>query len=240
MTNTRLDCGATITWLGHSTFTIESPAGKILIVDPWIQGNPACPPALKNPARADVMLITHGHFDHIGDAVALGKALSPAVVGIYETCHWLESKGVQGCSAMNKGGAQTVQGIKVTMTHAIHSCGILDDGKIIYGGEAAGYVIELENGYRIYHAGDTALFSDMTIIGKLWKPDLALLPIGDHFTMDPVQAAEALRYLGVKTVIPMHFGTFPLLRGTPGALRDAAADIEGLRVIDLKPGESIR
>jgi L-ascorbate metabolism protein UlaG (beta-lactamase superfamily) len=141
---------------------------------------------------------------------------------------------------MNKGGTQEIQGIKVTMVHAVHSCGILDDGQIVYGGEACGYVVELENGFKLYHAGDTAVFSDMQLIGELYRPDLAMLPIGDHFVMSPREAARAVRLLGVKQVIPMHYGTFPLLTGTPQAFRELTRDIEGLQVFELRPGETLR
>lgn len=229
-----------ITWLGHATFKITSARGKTLVVDPWVQGNPACPADQKTIDRADLMLITHGHFDHIADAVEIAKATKPKVIGVYETCHWLESKGVASTSAMNKGGTQDVDGIKVTMVHADHSCGILDGDKIIYGGEACGYVIEFENGFTIYHAGDTNVFGDMRIIGELYQPELVMLPIGDLFTMSPREAAYALRLLAPRHVIPMHFGTFPPLTGTPARLRQLTQDVKGLDVIDLKPGQTLK
>jgi L-ascorbate metabolism protein UlaG (beta-lactamase superfamily) len=228
-----------ITWLGHATFQIDTPGGKRLLIDPWLGGNPACPDNLKKPERVDVMLLTHGHFDHVADAVAIGTEHSPTTVGIFELCAWLESKGVQGCSAMNKGGTQAVGDIKATMVHAVHSCGITDGDAIIYGGEACGYVLTLENGFKVYIAGDTAVHSDMRLIGELYAPDLAILPIGDHFTMGPREAALALRLLGCKSVIPCHFGTFPLLTGTPDGLREAASDIAGLTIHTLQPGETL-
>lgn len=228
----------TITWLGHSTFVVEH-AGTRVLIDPWVQGNPACPDELKDVGDLDVMLITHGHFDHISDAVEIVAAASPQTVCIPETAHWLASKGVENVVDMNKGGTVEAAGCRVHMVHAVHSCGITDGDRIVYGGEAAGYVLELPGGYRIYHAGDTAVFSDMALIGKLLKPDLALLPIGDHYTMGPRSAAEAVRLLGVKTVVPMHFGTFPVLTGTPDDLRREASDVAGLEVVDLEPGGSI-
>ncbi len=140
---------------------------------------------------------------------------------------------------MNKGGTVEAAGARVHMVHAVHSCGITDGDQIIYGGEASGYVLELDGGFRLYHAGDTAVFSDMALIGKLLRPDWALLPIGDHYTMGPRSAAEAIRLLGVATVIPMHFGTFPVLTGTPDDLRKEASDVDGLEVVDLQPGASL-
>jgi len=228
------------TYLGHSTFKIKSPGGKIILIDPWVQNNPACPDNLKKLDKVDIMLITHGHFDHIGDAVDIWKQHKPMVVGIFETVHWMQTKGVaeDRCIPMNKGGTVNVDGIKVTMVNAVHSCGILDDGKIIYGGEAAGYVIEFENGFKAYHAGDTAVFSDMKLISEIYKPELAMLPIGDHFTMSPVEAAHACRFLRPKYVIPMHYGTFPVLTGTPQKLRELTGDLKEMEIIAIKPGET--
>jgi L-ascorbate metabolism protein UlaG (beta-lactamase superfamily) len=229
--------GVQITWLGHSTFRIETPGGRTVLIDPWVMNNPACPAAEKKMAKLDVMLVTHGHFDHIGDAVELAKRHDPMTVGIFELCHWLQTKGVRQVSPMNKGGTQRVGDIRITMTHAVHSCGILDGEQIIYGGEACGYVVEFENGFRLYHAGDTAVFSDMRIIHELYAPDLVMLPIGDHFTMSPREAAYAVQLLHPKAVIPMHFGTFPLLKGTPDEL---GKWVEGVEILEMKPGETVR
>lgn len=229
-----------LTYLGHSTFKIKSPGGKTLILDPWIMGNPACPDEMKKVEEVDIIAVTHAHFDHIGDAVAIGREHQPKVVGIYETCVWLNSKGLENIAPMNKGGTQEVDGIKFTMVHADHSCGIQEeDGSIIYGGEAVGYVVEFENGFRVYHAGDTAVFSDMKLIAEIYKPELAMIPIGDLFTMSPTEAAYACRFLQVKHVIPMHYATFPLLTGTPAQLRELTGDIKGLEIIELKPGETL-
>lgn len=226
-----------ITWLGHGTFQLELETGEIVVLDPWIDGNPSYPPA-HSFTRVDAILISHGHFDHIHDAVPLATKFSPQVVAIYETCHWLESKGVKNCTAMNKGGTQQVGPLSVTMTHAIHSCGILDDGKIIYGGEAAGYVLHLPDGRRIYFAGDTNVFSDMALIQELYRPQLAFLPIGDLFTMGPREAAVACRLLKAEKIIPMHFGTFPSLTGTPAALANLLTGSDS-KVWQLSPGQTV-
>jgi L-ascorbate metabolism protein UlaG (beta-lactamase superfamily) len=223
-----------ITWLGHGTVQIVLPGGETLIFDPWMQGNPKYPEG-HEIKRCDAIFVSHGHFDHIHDAVDLAKRFDPKVVGIYETCHWLEKQGVAQCCAMNKGGTQKIGSVTVTMTHAVHSCGITDtDGSIIYGGEAAGYIIRFEDGRHIYFAGDTNVFSDMELIAELYKPDLAFLPVGDLFTMGPREAAVACRLLNVPTVIPMHFGTFPALTGTPGHLQKLAPETE---IWELIPGE---
>ena len=228
--------GVKLTWLGHATFRVETPGGKIVLIDPWVMGNPACPANEKKVKHVDIMLCTHGHFDHIGDAVEIANQHNPKVVGIPELCGWLEKKGVKQTASMNKGGTQTVDDIKVTMVHADHSCGIQDGDEIVYGGEACGYVVEFANGLKIYHAGDTNVFGDMEIIRELYVPSIAMIPIGDHFTMGPREAAYACKLLKPKTVIPMHFGTFPALTGTPSELQKLISDIEVRR---MKPGETI-
>ncbi len=230
--------GTHITWLGHATFKITSPQGKIILIDPWTYGNPACPKAFQRVDKVDLMLVSHGHSDHIGDAVSIAKATNPTCIAIVELAGWLGSKGVQNTIGMNKGGTIDAQGIKFTMTHAIHSSGVEDHS---YVGDASGYVIELENGLKIYHAGDTCAFSDMQIIGELHQPDVAMLPIGDYYTMGPREAAIAVRMLGVKYVIPMHYGTFPILTGTPAELRDAlqALGLNEVEVVEMKPGQTI-
>lgn len=203
-------------------------------MDPWIDGNPKYPKGHQID-RVDTICITHGHFDHIHDAVPLAKKFSPEVVAIHETSLWLESKGVEKTRSMNKGGSQKVGDVTVTMTHAVHSCGILDEGKIIYGGEASGYVIRLPDGRALYFAGDTNVFSDMQLIRQLYQPELAFLPIGDLFTMGPREAALACELLGAKKVIPMHFGTFPPLVGTPAELAERIASLP-TEVWALQPG----
>jgi L-ascorbate metabolism protein UlaG (beta-lactamase superfamily) len=226
-----------ITWLGHGTFQFELPSGQVILMDPWTDGNPSYP-THHEIQRVDTICITHGHFDHIHDAVPLAQRFSPEVVAIYETCQWLESKGVKNIRPMNKGGSQKVGDVMVTMTNAIHSCGILDDGKIIYGGEAAGYIMRLPDGRVLYFAGDTNVFTDMHLIEQLYHPTLAFLPIGDLFTMGPREAALACKLVKARQVVPMHFGTFPALTGTPAALMEAIGNFE-TEVWTLQPGKPV-
>jgi L-ascorbate metabolism protein UlaG (beta-lactamase superfamily) len=218
---------------------VVTPKGTTIYIDPWVMQNPMTPESEKEVKKCDVLLCTHGHGDHIGDAVVLARKHNPMVVGIFELCLWMQKKGAQQIAPMNKGGTQQVADFKVTMVNAVHSCGIQDDdGSIVYGGEACGYVIEFENGVKLYHAGDTAVFGDMALIRDLYAPDIACLPIGDHFTMSPKEASYACSLLRPKTVIPMHFGTFPLLTGRPSELKKLVADM-GIDVLELKPGQTV-
>ena len=196
-----------------------------------------CPDEWKRILRADLVLVTHGHADHIGDLLPVARQTGAAVVAIAELCRWLESKGLNRVHPMNKGGTLTLEGIRITMVHADHSAGWADDDPAVYLGEPVGFVLRLENDLTVYLAGDTALFGDMRLIGEMYAPDIAFLPIGDRFTMDPAAAARACEWLGVRQVVPMHYGTFPQLTGTPAELR-ALVEPKGIAVLELGPGET--
>jgi L-ascorbate metabolism protein UlaG (beta-lactamase superfamily) len=235
-----LNRDVTITWLGHATFMIDTPGGKRIVIDPFLEGNPACPPHLKQIDRCDLILVTHGHGDHVADALPLSQRTGAPVVAMVELADWLRAKGVQKAIDMNKGGTVRVGEIAVTMVNAFHSCPIEDGDKVLYGGEPAGYVVQLENGFTFYHAGDTDVFGDMALIAELYGPELVMIPIGDHYTMGPKQAAKAVRLLGAKHVVPMHYGTFPVLTGRPSHVKELTGDIEGLVIYDISPGDTIR
>ncbi|HYM81728.1 MAG TPA: metal-dependent hydrolase [Candidatus Limnocylindria bacterium] len=232
--------GFALTWLGHNTFKLVTRSGKTILMDPWVEGNPACPKECRTFDHIDVITISHGHGDHMADAVTLGKKFKPVIVCNYEIHLFLQKKGVSGTSPMNKGGSQEAAGIRFTMVHAVHSSGIEDSGQVVYGGEPCGFVVTLEDGTRLYHAGDTAVHSDMALIAELYAPEIALLPIGDLFTMSPREAALAARLLKPKIVVPAHYGTMPALTGTPEALREELKKLGvGCEVVALAPGESL-
>ncbi|MDE2572869.1 MAG: metal-dependent hydrolase [bacterium] len=229
-----------ITFLGHAAFAIKSPRGKRIVIDPWLQANPAVPEALKRIEAPDYVLITHGHFDHLGDSVEIARAHPKAVfVCNFEISVWLGAQGIPEANliGMNTGGTLDLDGIKVSMVHADHSCGILDGGKIVYGGDPCGYVVVFENGFTLYHAGDTNVFSDMSLIRDLYHPEVALLPIGGHYTMGPREAAKACEYLQAPTVIAMHHHTFPALTGSPEELARLVG--ERCKVLGPKPGDRL-
>lgn len=238
----KLNRDCKIRWLGHAAFHITTATGKSILIDPWLS-NPLAPDGVMDSIDAiDVLLLTHGHSDHLGEAITLAKRFKPAIPCAFEMSVYLEKKGVANTSAMNKGGTQIVaDDIKVTMVSADHSSGIIDEELspvAIYGGEAAGFVVELENGFRFYHAGDTNVFAEMEMIGRLYDPEVVMLPIGGHFTMGPKEAGEAIRLLKPKYVVPMHYGTFPILAGTPEDLRMEIAG-SGVEVLMLKPGDTL-
>jgi L-ascorbate metabolism protein UlaG (beta-lactamase superfamily) len=223
-----------ITWLGHSTFELEFEKGEVLVLDPWINGNPAYPASYKID-RVDAIALTHGHFDHVTDVLPLAKEFAPKVIAIFEVASFFGKKGAPNTIGINKGGTVDLGFVKLTMTHALHSSSLQDDDQTVYGGEAAGFLLTFNDGRKAYFAGDTAVFSEMAIYADLYQPEIAFLPIGDHYTMGPQEAAYAARMLKVKQVIPMHYGTFPALSGTPAELA-ALLDKDGIKVWTLEKG----
>jgi L-ascorbate metabolism protein UlaG (beta-lactamase superfamily) len=230
-----------ITWLGHSTFLVVLPSGRRVLFDPWL-GNPHCPPAFAKPDALkpiDVILVSHGHSDHVGDVVPIARATGAPVVCLFEVGLYLSDKGLQGVRDMGIGGTQEIAGVQITMTQAVHSGSIVEGGRLVYLGGAAGFVLRAPGTPTIYFAGDTGLFGDMKIIGEIYRPEIAFLPIGDHYTMGPDTAAIAAQWLGVRQVVPMHWGTFPVLRGTPGQLKECLSGTS-IDVLELKPGETAK
>jgi L-ascorbate metabolism protein UlaG (beta-lactamase superfamily) len=225
-----------LTWLGHNAFRFDTPGGKRVYIDPFLD-NPNCPESEKKPERVDLIALTHGHDDHVGNTVQLAQEFDCPVVAQVELRGWLSTQGLSEdmAQAFNKGGTVERDGIKVTMTHAHHSSGAFENGQFIYLGEPCGFVIEVENGTKLYFAGDTNVFMDMQLIGRIYEPDVAILPIGDHFTMGPREAAIALELLGVERCVPCHYGTFPLLTGTPEQL----SELTDVELLVLQPGETI-
>jgi L-ascorbate metabolism protein UlaG (beta-lactamase superfamily) len=239
MANDKLQMSLAITWLGHSTFVIRLPSGQRIVTDPWLSG-PTVPPEWSRAealAPVDIILVSHGHGDHSADVVAVARSTGAAVICLAELGDYLEAKGLHNVRGMNIGGTQTIAGIRLTMTAAVHSGSTLEQGRIVYLGGAAGFVIRAPATPTIYFAGDTALFGDMKIIRDRYAPDIAFLPIGDHYTMGPEDAALAADWLGVRQVVPMHWGTFPVLTGTPEALRSHLTSGQ-IYVLELKPGET--
>jgi len=226
----------TLTWLGHASFRVDTPGGKRVYVDPFLNGNPKCPDSEREPERVDVIAVTHGHGDHVGDAVALAQKHKAPVVALVELAQWLGANGVDEGSlqAPNKGGTVDVDGVRFTLVNAFHS-GSAPDGS--YAGEPSGIVLRAENGTSIYFAGDTCVFGDMQLIGRIYEPDVAVIPIGDHYTMGPTEAAVALELLGTTRCVPCHWGTFPLLTGTPQELAALAPD--GVTIEMIEPGDSV-
>jgi L-ascorbate metabolism protein UlaG (beta-lactamase superfamily) len=226
-----------VTWLGHASFRVDTPGGKRVYIDPWLE-NPKCPESEQEPDRVDLIALTHGHDDHLGQTVDLAKRFGCPVVALVELRGWLSTKGLSEdvSEAANKGGTVAKDGLRVTFTDARHSSSAFEDGRFLYLGEPAGIVLEVENGTKLYFSGDTCVFGDMQLIARIYEPDVAVLPIGGHYTMDPREAAVALELLGTKRCIPCHYGTFPLLGGTPEELRRLAPDVE---ILAPEPGETV-
>jgi len=208
----------TLTWLGHAAFRVDTAAGKRIYIDPFLNGNPTCPKNEQTPERVDAIALTHGHGDHVGDTV--------------ELAYWLGTEGVENRLDPNKGGTVAVDDVRFTMTNAHHSSSNNDGA---YMGEPCGIVVRAE-GKSVYFAGDTCVFGDMALIGRLYTPDLAVLPIGDYYTMGPEEAALAVELLGVKRCVPCHYGTFPPLVGRPETLQELAPSVT---VETIEPGESV-
>jgi L-ascorbate metabolism protein UlaG (beta-lactamase superfamily) len=228
----------TLTWLGHAAFRIDTPGGKRIYVDPFLNGNPKCPADEVEPARVDAIFLTHGHDDHVGDTVALAQRFECPVYAQVELRGWLSTQGLSEnmAEAYNKGGTVSWEGIKATLTDANHSSSGFGENGFLYLGESCGIVLELEDGFKLYFAGDTNAFGDMALIARIYEPDVAVLPIGDHFTMGPREAAVALELLGVKRCVPSHYGTFPILTGTPEMLREL---VPGVEILAPDPGGAV-
>jgi L-ascorbate metabolism protein UlaG (beta-lactamase superfamily) len=226
--------GVKITWLGHSAFLFE--AEQKLLIDPFISGNPLapCSPEELNP---DIIAVTHGHRDHLGDTIEIGKRTGCRIISVHEVANYIKSKGVFA-EGMGKGGTVNIEGIKLTMTEALHSSSIDASGFSFDGGSPAGFVIQI-NGHSIYHAGDTGVFGDMQLIGELYNPEVALLPIGDRFTMGIKEAIKAVELLRPIIAIPMHYNTFDVIKQDPEEFKRAVESKTNTKVTIMKPGETI-
>jgi len=226
-----------VKYLGHAGFQITSEQGKIIFIDPWLTDCPVAPFAVDEIKQADCVLVTHDHFDHVADGIAIVKATGATLVGAPETVGKMKADGeipdeqiVMGMG-MNVGGTVNLKGIAITMTQAFHSSQTACP---------AGYIVKLENGYTIYHAGDTGIFYSMKTLGELYNIDLALLPIGSVFTMDPAQAAHAAKLLGAGKVIPMHYKTFPILEQDAGNFENIMKqDLPSVEVVVMEPGQEV-
>jgi len=229
--------GTRITWLGHATVLVQTPKGTNILIDPFIEQNPKYPKNFKLPEKIQYVLLTHGHGDHISDAVPVAKKHKSNVVAIYELAAFVNKEGAENITGMNIGGTVQLEDVAVTMVEAKHSAGAEGKNGTQYAGVAAGFVLTITDGPVLYHAGDTTVFSDMKLIKDLYHPEIAMLPIGGFYTMGPNEAALAAQFLEPKAILPIHFGTFPPLIGTPDQL---AKHLKGsIEVIRIAPGESI-
>ncbi len=237
MTKAGIGGGIKITYYGHSAFKL-SGGGVSVLIDPWLS-NPLLNTPLDKVGKVDLILVTHGHGDHVGETVPLAQKTGAAVVAIHELAQILTKQGAPQVVGMNKGGTVTAAGLKITMTQAVHSSTVEEGGQMVAAGEAGGFVVQFANGFTIYHAGDTAVFKDMELIRELYHPELALLPIGSHYVMNPREAALACKLIRPKWVIPMHYKTFPVLTGTPEELIELLRGEPEIKVIVLQPGASV-
>jgi L-ascorbate metabolism protein UlaG (beta-lactamase superfamily) len=229
--------GTHITWLGHATVLVQTAQGTNILIDPFIQPNPKYPKDFVLPAKIQYILLTHGHGDHISDVVDMAARHGSTAVAIYELASYVGAKGVANTIGMNLGGTVELEDVAVTMVDARHSAGAQDEKGTHYVGVAAGFVLTIADGPVLYHAGDTAVFGDMKLIGELYAPEVAMLPIGGHYTMGPKEAAMAVRLLTPKIVLPLHFGTFPVLKGSPAEL--AALVDDSVQVVSWAPGDTL-
>jgi len=237
MSQAAMGRGVQITFLGHAAFKLTD--GKVsVLIDPWLS-NPLLNTPVDQIGKVDLILVTHGHGDHVGETVAVAQATGATVVAIHELSVILAGQGVERVIGMNKGGTVAVAGLQVTMTQAVHSSTMEVAGRQVAAGDPGGFVVKFPNGFTAYHAGDTAVFKDMELIRELYHPELAMLPIGSHYVMNPAEAALACRLLKPRWVIPMHYGTFPVLTGTPEELTRLLKDQPDIKVIALKPGETV-
>ncbi len=229
--------GTRVTWLGHATVLITTDKGTNILIDPFIAGNPKYPKDYELPDKVQYILLTHGHGDHMSDAAPVAQKHGSKVVAIYELADYMQSQGVAETIGMNMGGTVQLDDVAVTMVEAKHSSCAQDKNGTHYVGVAAGYVLTVDEGPVLYHAGDTSVFGDMALIREIYRPEVAMLPIGGFYTMGPREAVHAARLLGAATILPLHFGTFPPLTGTPKEL--ASLVDKGVSVVDWKPGESV-
>ena len=227
-----------VTWYGHAAFKIESPKGRIILIDPWLD-NPKAPSSARNIDRVDLILVTHGHADHIGNTVDLAQKFDATVICNSDIAEYLKSKGVKKTEVLDYSGTYEVDNIKIIMVHADHGSSLDNNGQRMNGGLAVGFVIQCENGATLYHAGDTGVFGDMKLIAELYKPDVVMIPIGGKYTMGPKEAAKACELLNPKCIIPMHYDTFPALTGSPVELKNLLPAPLKNKVVDILPGDTV-